>query len=561
MLVPPGTAQAEALAELGPTVHFTPWSIGSLILLKQLCRLQTLKSIFGAILHEASRPREESPDPAAAVPASEPTNQVPAKVSLSGLITLARNQRETLGESLELLHTEPLVLAYYVDSLICCQPNAVPDEQGHRESAETDRDVCAAFYQAVHVANQGPAVWKYITHLLELLEKCTLEGAYRTTLLQEISNACHVEYGRVQALFRQLVQTTVGADCFERVANVYDEAGNPRVIMKGKPEELAQDDAQLYCILRLCQPETNASKAVYWKDKLIALHKAHHSERRKLGVRQSETLWDLFAIVQLVQDLPSVVSIPLFSRKKRRAFVSKSRKLGAELGQIGRHLSSQESSILLSRLSEPKTAKEALNKLDEMVAEKAGTKMSILYQNLVQECISNIRKQHPEAEPEYVQENAAKWVPLPASSQQSPRRQIEPQRRRQKTKTRPAHSSALETAPPEELPAPQQVAATPQILTVSSSTAAVFSTLFRKSQARGSVSWVAFEAAMADVGFAITPNCGSIYNFLPPDNLAVQRPFTFHRPHDSHIEGHLLHVLARRLKRVYDWDEDTFRTA
>ncbi|KAM4058678.1 ipa protein [Hirsutella rhossiliensis] len=567
VIVPPGTEEAETLTALGPTVNFAPWSIGNLILLKQLSLLQTLKAIFNNLLHESSRPTygqqlSQSPDKAASAIPSEPTIQAPpAKMSLSSLVAFARDQRDSLGENLDLFCTEPLVLAYYVNACLRCQPKAVADGQSHPESAKTDADICAAFYRAVHIANRSAAIWNYITHLLELLESCTADEAFRGTLLQEISNACHVEYSRAQALVRQYIQTTIGVHCFETASKAYDEAGNPRISMRGKPEDLAPFDSQLRCILRLCQPETNASKAAQWKDELVALHQAHRSERERLSMRESEALWGLFAIIQLIQDLSSTISMPSFSRRKRRAFVSKSRKLEVELDQIGKQIKPRETLLLLNKLRETTASVQALVKLDEIVAEKAGAKMSLLYQNLVDECLSNIRKQHLQAESEAKQENEAEWVPFPASAQQSPKRQIEPQRRRQKTKTRPAHSSALGTAPPAEPPVPQPAAAAPQTLTVSLSTAAVFLTLFKKSQARGSVSWVAFEAAMVDVGFSIEPNCGSIYVFTPPKILAVQRPFSFHRPHDSHLERPMLHVLTRRLKRVYDWNKDTFKTA
>src|SRR4051812_26796329 len=86
---------------------------------------------------------------------------------------------------------------------------------------------------------------------------------------------------------------------------------------------------------------------------------------------------------------------------------------------------------------------------------------------------------------------------------------------------------------------------------VSASTAQVFRTLFRKSEARGSVSWAAFEAAMADLGFAVVPKFGSVYTFQPPEEMTGRKLLTLHRPHQSRIEGHKALILARRWSRVY----------
>jgi hypothetical protein len=94
---------------------------------------------------------------------------------------------------------------------------------------------------------------------------------------------------------------------------------------------------------------------------------------------------------------------------------------------------------------------------------------------------------------------------------------------------------------------------------VKASTFSVFSLLFsRSSAARGSIRWDAFVAAMTDVGFSVIPKVGSIYMFVPPENMAVQRICILHRPHKSSIEGVVLLIYSRRLKGAYGWDDSTF---
>jgi hypothetical protein len=89
----------------------------------------------------------------------------------------------------------------------------------------------------------------------------------------------------------------------------------------------------------------------------------------------------------------------------------------------------------------------------------------------------------------------------------------------------------------------------------------VFATLFDKSKSRGTVGWDAFEAAMADLEFSIFPKLGSVYTFCPPESMGAKKSFTIHRPHQSRIEGYMIPIVARRLRRVFGWGEKTFEVA
>jgi hypothetical protein len=95
---------------------------------------------------------------------------------------------------------------------------------------------------------------------------------------------------------------------------------------------------------------------------------------------------------------------------------------------------------------------------------------------------------------------------------------------------------------------------------VKAATASVVTTLFSRSEAHGSVAWTSFEAAMADLGFSVTPKGGSIFTFNPPASMN-SRPITLHRPHVSEIEGTKLVIIARRLQRVYGWSARSFVVA
>lgn len=134
---------------------------------------------------------------------------------------------------------------------------------------------------------------------------------------------------------------------------------------------------------------------------------------------------------------------------------------------------------------------------------------------------------------------------------------IQHSRKRLKEKTRPAFSKASGgPSTTAEEPIEQVTSAVP--IQVSASTAKTFSTLFDKSKARGALAWVELEAAMAEVGFSIESKYGSIYTFTPPATMQGANPLNLHRPHSSKYEGYRVLLLGNRLKRVYNWNMNSF---
>ncbi|PHH85550.1 hypothetical protein CDD83_255 [Cordyceps sp. RAO-2017] len=334
---------AETLAKLQPAIQAgvcVPQSTGELILMRQLYLLQSLNILVEDILDQGSQTRDrkdrpKKPDDAATAALSKLAIDTPsAQPTLPDLMASARDQRDSLEDYLTLLCSEPVVLAHAVNMSFFGRPELVADEKGRRLPVHTDKYTSAAFFDVIHGAIKAAAIWKYIAHLLELLESSASDKVYRAIVLQEISNICHLEYSRAQAIFRQYVQTCTGAKWFRRASNGLDSVGNPRVTMKGDPEELTRADPQLHYMLRLCQTDTNASKAVGWLTKLSELHAAHPAEREKLLPAEADSLSDLAVIVAFIQDLSPAVSMPSFSRKKRQAFVARSQGLEAELNQL-----------------------------------------------------------------------------------------------------------------------------------------------------------------------------------------------------------------------------------
>lgn len=198
-------------------------------------------------------------------------------------------------------------------------------------------------------------------------------------------------------------------------------------------------------------------------------------------------------------------------------------------------------------------AEGALKALDEFIIEKAGTKMD---HDLIGESLSDLQSQYEQVKAKMKQD--LKYEP-PKHSIPRESAELRVLQRRQKEKTRPPRSSIYEPAKPAKSSCEEEIAPPSQTFKVDVSTAEVFARLFAKSQVRGPVAWESFGSAMAKLGFSVLPNYGSVYKFYPPNDMAVKRPLTIHRPHQSMIEGSRALILARQLKRVYGWDEGTFQ--
>ena len=478
------------------------------------------------------------------------------KLSLPDIVVMAEDQRAALQERLDLLSIEPMVLAHDVNICFFSRPELVPDEKGRIMPVHTDKYISAAVFEAVHNAVRNSAIWNYITRFLTMLES-TKDKAYRPIILQELSNVCHLEYGRAQAEFKRQLQTGLGPKWFKRMSNVYSKAGDARVVVKGNPEELVGEDPQLHYMLRLCQPETTAVKAVDWFKKISDLHNSHPSECGRLTEREYGALGDLAVIVAFIYEMSPVISMPSLSRKKGQMFVSRSQDLNAELSEVKKNVDLLDFAVPIDNLLEPGMAEAALKALDDFVVDKAGSGLGFLYQDLIEDCVLYLERQLELADAKSPNtEVLAPSFVIP----EKPEERVK--QRKEKEKTRPSVPSTFEIAPRLEAKTSEPTKTTSsQLFKVKSDTAQVFSTLFAKSVARGSVSWTAFTAAMAEIGFTVMPKFGSVFTFFPPKSMDVQKPLTIHRPHQSHIEGYTIPIFARRLNRAYGWGEETFELA
>ncbi|KAI0534267.1 hypothetical protein GGR58DRAFT_65873 [Xylaria digitata] len=562
----------EALAGLKPAIDAglcVPQSLGELVLLRQTYLLQSLNIMVEDILEVASTTRDQkelpkkSPDAAMTALSRVSIRSSDTKLDIHCLLDMALDQKAAFDDNLSLVCTEPIMLCHILNNWFFSRPELLADEKGRRLPAHTDRFISGAFLDTIHNCVRGAAIWNYMCRLLEL-HNASADKSLRAIILQEISNVCHLEYSRAQSMFKRQMSIASGSQWFKRVSNAYDN-GNARIVLKDKPDALASSDQQLHYLLRLCQAEVTASKAVEWLTKLGELHSTYPGKRDDLKSGEIEALGDQAVIVAFIQSLSSTLSLSAFNRKRGQQFTTGAAELEEELNQIKPEIDLSDFVVPIDNLLEPGVAEAALKAFDEFIIKKTGTKLGLLYLDLINDCIAGLYEQlaltQGEATKKTDKETKSEYIPFPPEPPKAP--EVRVQERRQKEKTRPAHSSVYEisSADLEAVATTQAPPPPPEPLKVKASTAEVFSTLFGKAESRGSVPWANFESALAELGFSVIPKFGSVFTFFPPDTMGTQKPLTLHRPHKSRIEGHLLLVFARRLNRHYGWAEGTFQTA
>ncbi|OAL51569.1 hypothetical protein IQ07DRAFT_642510 [Pyrenochaeta sp. DS3sAY3a] len=553
----------KVLAQLAPGINshlIVTQEIGELILVRQGYLLQLLNMVIDDILEAESTTRSQTRFPKQlygvdlAALSNLSIHEPSQKLKISDLVNISMDQISFLDDYINLLSTEPIVLAEEVNFWFFTRPEFVADEKGGIILPHTERYISEALFEAVLSSVKTAALWNYMHRLLLLLKSST-DKQFRAMIVKELSATSQLEYARAQSVFKRSVsENSDGSKWFKRMTTVQKD-GIIRIAMKGDPEILTADNPQLHYMLRLCQDRTNWSSAAEWLQKLEDLHRAHPLEKQKMSSREFGALGALALIVIFIQSLSSVAQLPAVGQKKGNTFLSGYASLESEVRKLKPAIDIHDYVTPIEEFLEPGMSSCALSALGDFLVKPTSTKLGFLYQDLVDDNIASLSKRHVELKAKASQ--AEQYV-TPMESEEPT---IRVEARRQKEKTRPVHAPIFDIIGEvtNENPQNNQITPTQPPLTVKASTAAIFSSLLsRSSEARGSISWDAFSAAMADVGFSIMPKVGSIYTLVPPEHLVVHAKLTLHRPHESHIEGPGILIYSRRLKRVYGWDESTF---
>jgi hypothetical protein len=178
-----------------------PQPIREIILMRQTYLLQHLNFVTKDILDTASSRRAQTQrrtkpaDVTTAALAKISFHSPPKKLELSNLVDNSLDQISFLEDYMDLVTTEPTVLAHEVNLWLFTRPELVADEKGRSLPVHTDRYISGAVFDAVHSIMKTAAVWNYISQLLALREGAA-DKQLRTIVLQELSDTCHVEYTR-----------------------------------------------------------------------------------------------------------------------------------------------------------------------------------------------------------------------------------------------------------------------------------------------------------------------------------------------------------------------------
>lgn len=320
-------------------------------------------------------------------------DQRKAMPSLSALTAMAKDHRDSLFEHLELLTTEPAVLAHSVNDCYLSRPELLPDEKGRALPAAPDKYLSWAVFDAMHHAVRSAAIWYYIRWILnQLLSKPDHRGL-RPILQQELSNVCHLEYTLCQTAFRAHVQTGSGRKSFYRRSASLDElTGRPTTVLKTRPQTLLPANPHLHHVLRLCEPSTTPAKALEHITALTALHAASPSSRTRLSARESQALLRLSVIATFLTTHPTPVPIPPPSHSTHQTFLTRLSHLTVELNTSVR----PAFTLPPSPRTIPPTA---LQTLSALTTAKTGSALGALHKDLIDEAIHHVWYRHRHRHP------------------------------------------------------------------------------------------------------------------------------------------------------------------
>jgi len=538
-----------------------PRAIGELILIRQQYLFQFLNHLVEEILDLGSETRnktapEKHVNEALITAVSNLKIQPqPMNSSLPEVRNQASDSKAALEDYLHLLRTEPYVLNHAVNTVYWSRAELVPDDRGRILPKFTDSYLSAAFFDSVTTAVKAIAIWDYILHLLQLYEDAT-DKARRVLVMQELSNTLNLEYRRAQENFKRRVAPHVAAKRFKRMTE--KASGESKIVMKGQPADCTVSDPQLHYILRLCHSDTNVADAVQWIQKLGDHNAQYADDRKKLTGAEMDAFDDLAVIVGFMHITSKTISMAPISRKSGLLFTARVANLESTLNDLKLKADFGDHLIPRDNLLEPQVSNNALAALDDFITQETGSKLGWLYENIVQDSLGDLGKMCDDAKAR-VEEDDRKttYVPLPLDSLPSGDAHVAHKKAKKRTHTTAPSVYAItgiadmpQTLPSE--PAPQH--------NVKAATASLFTALFSRSEARGSVAWTDFESAMADLDFSVTPRAGSRIAFNPPPSVEGG-PAVIHRPHGSDIEGRDLLYIARTLQRVYGWTTRSFVVA
>ncbi|TGO47802.1 hypothetical protein BCON_0263g00130 [Botryotinia convoluta] len=539
--------------------------VGELVLTRQLHTLIHLNVLVADILDAESTTKSTKPRPKksneAVISALSNLSIVHCqeKLSLDDIISNSFDQKTAVSDYLALCCSESVILQHMGNGWYFSRPELIPDEKGRILPWLADKYINTSIFELIHNMATGAATWDYMHRLLQILAEKPDDKIASTILFKEASNVAHLEFCRVQKVFKSYATLGTGTKYFKRVSGKYDNRF-AQVLLKQDPELLTRENPQLSYVLRLCSPGIDVTNALPWIKKLDDIYRLHPIERSEVHDGVLDAFGDLAVIVSFVENLSATVTLPPKNARRGQIYALRLKHLLGELEPLKHEVDLSKFAVPMDNLLEPGMTEAAIDALDQFTAERMGTRTGLLYQDLVDDCVSRVQIHYEKQKDRVAQigKKPPKIFEDPACETMGP--DILIQQRRQQDKTRPTNVSPYNLTQVNTEFAQAGTVELPWVFKVNENTAQVFSAMFAKSEARGSVSWISFETAMVDLGFSVISKFGSVYTFSPAvKDVGRNKSITFHRPHKSEIEGWKLVMFASRLKRIYGWNEQSFK--
>ncbi|KAF3810416.1 hypothetical protein GCG54_00000463 [Colletotrichum gloeosporioides] len=514
--------------------NMLPKGIGEMILCRQLFLLQRLNDIANFILQEAGvskipRKRREvdqldlawltrtllsnrnSPQLASwsrGAPQAQPAAKKVKEDPLPDPKDLIRDRKIAYEAYLDSLASQPAMFAREVAAWFPIRPELIADEKGRSLPLKADMHASSAVLDAAHSAIKGTVISSYADQLLSRPDDAGSDKLRKSIILQELSNIAHLDYVRLQSLLKR--QLTRDSKLFKRVSNGVDAVGNPNIKLKGKPQDL------------------------YLK-----------TDFDKYGATLQRDAFETMGLLSLsaAVNLSLAQKGPVPSRKKAQSFVTRAQELEAELNRLKKDLGP----VLTKKALDDGLIDGALERLDEIVAEKAGARLAFLYEDLIQDSFAYLYKQYDHAKAN----GETDWTALAVEPQQPSEELVES--RKQRDKSRSSSRSQLDMISSAREPVP----ASPTIEVEYEDMVETFRNLIRKSEPREAVGWPAFNLAIKELAFNLIRTADGLNHAFESSRFGCKL-LVVSPPYKGKFEGDSALVLGQRLNKAYGWTEDTF---
>ncbi|KAF5518686.1 hypothetical protein CGCA056_v009971 [Colletotrichum aenigma] len=474
-------------------------------------------------------------------PQTQPAAKKIREESLPDPKDLIRDRKIAHEAYLDALASRPAMLAREVAAWFSSRPELIADEKGRALPLKADMHASSAVLDAAQSAIKAAAIFSYADQLLSRLDDAGSDKLRRSIILQELSNVAHLDYVRLQSLLKR--QLTRDSKLFKRVSNGVDAVGNPNIKLKGKPQDVQSSDPPLHILLRLCQPETTPQKAHGWIEQLSKLYLK--TDFDKYGATLPRDAFETMGLLSLsgAVNLSLAQKGPVPSRKKAQFFVTRAQELEAELNR----LKSDLGSVLTKKALDDGLIDGALERLDEIIVEKVGSRLGFLYEDLIQDSFAYLDKQYDHAKAN----GETDWTALAVEPQEPFEKLVES--RKERGKSRSSSRSQFDILSSAREPVP----ALPTIKVEYEWMVETFKSFIGKSEPREAADWPAFNLAMKELGFRVIRTADGLNHAFESSKFGCKL-LMVSPPYKGKFEGYSALVLGQRLNKAYGWAEDTF---